>query len=590
MKNYVWLFVLLLAVDTKAQEKTKQANDTIKTEVIKVVTSYVPKITDAFKIKQKPMVSSTKETEKKQLTYTIMSVPVASTFVPKSGTLKKIDLGQRERLYDNFLSVGFGNNIAPALQGYFRQSTSRDSELGIYANFNLSIDPVANTKLNSTYYNMDLDMNHKKTERYFTWEAGINLERDKYSWYALPSQITFNDNVIEAIDESITYGFYKVYGTIDFDDSYISTANTSAYFLTDGMGSSEFNIDVAANFSLPLDQIHRQLNALSISTSINFLGGNFATSYEDQKELPYSFFTFGVQPSYTFLVSDLYVKLGGKAYFSMDIENDINNFLLYPDVEISYPIVRDFAKLYIGAGGDLITNNYKEFTDLNPFVSPTLNITQTNEMYQFFGGIQGKVSNHFSFHLKGSFANIEDNPFYTLNYSKTDGSKATGDNGFILSGFEFGNSFRVVYDDIKRTSFLGEITYEGFKSSTLCAKITFNSFVLNNQQHPWNTPTLKGELFGEYKMKKWYAGANLFFVGERKGVAYASNTPSPFSTVDLDSYIDVNVNGGYNFSDDFSVYLNLKNILNQEYQRFTNFNVQGFQAFGGITWKFDSLF
>ncbi len=58
--------MVLLAVDTKAQEKTKQANDTIKTEVIKVVTSYVPKITDAFKIKQKPMVSSTKETEKKQ--------------------------------------------------------------------------------------------------------------------------------------------------------------------------------------------------------------------------------------------------------------------------------------------------------------------------------------------------------------------------------------------------------------------------------------------------------------------------------------------------------------------------------------------
>ncbi|PQJ22958.1 TonB-dependent receptor [Tenacibaculum sp. SG-28] len=590
MKNYVWLFVLLLAVDVKAQEKTKRANDTIKTEVINVVTSYVPKITDAFKIKQKPMVSSNKETEKKKLSYTIRSIPVASTFVPKSGTLKKIDLGERERLYDNFLSLGFGNNIAPALQGYFRQSTSRDSELGIYANFNLSMDPVANTELNSTYYNMDIDMSHKKTERYFTWEAGINLERDGYNWYGLPSQITFNDNVIEAIEEGITYGFYKVYGAIDFDDSYISTANTSAYFLTDGLGSSEFNFDLDADFSLPLDLIHNDLNALSVSSSINFLGGSFATSYEDQKKFPYSFFTLGVQPSYAFIASDLYVKLGGKAYFSIDLENDINNFLLYPDVEISYPIIKDFAKIYIGAGGDLTTNNFKEFTDENPFVSPTLNITQTNEMYQFFGGVQGMLHKQFSYHFKGSFSSIEDNPFYTLNYSKTDGSKATGDNGFILNGFEFGNSFRVIYDDIKRTTIFGEISYEGFKNSTLGATFTYHSYTLNNLQHPWNAPTMKGELFGEYKMKKWYAGANVFFVGKRKGVAYATNAPSPFTAVDLDSYIDVNMHGGYNFSDDFSVYLNLKNMLNQEYQRFTNFNVQGFQVFGGVTWKFDSLF
>ncbi|HAO14157.1 MAG TPA: hypothetical protein DDE71_01110, partial [Tenacibaculum sp.] len=79
MKKYIWLLVVFVTTIINAQDKKQIVKDSVKTEVVKVVTSYVPKITDAFKIKQKPTISHTKETEKKQLNYQIYSVPVAST-------------------------------------------------------------------------------------------------------------------------------------------------------------------------------------------------------------------------------------------------------------------------------------------------------------------------------------------------------------------------------------------------------------------------------------------------------------------------------------------------------------------------------
>jgi len=55
----------------------------------------------------------------------------------------------------------------------------------------------------------------------------------------------------------------------------------------------------------------------------------------------------------------------------------------------------------------------------------------------------------------------------------------------------------------------------------------------------------------------------------------------------LNSYIDLNVNGGYHFSTQFSTFLKLNNLLNTKYQRFANFDTQGLQISGGITYKFD---
>ena len=593
MKKHLGLLVLFVITIANAQSKkaTEKAKDTIiKTEVVNVVTSYVPKITDAFKIKQKPIIKHTKASQKKALNYKIFSVPVASTFIPKSGVMKKVDLGKRERLYPNYFSFGFGNKISPFLEAYMRRNESYDSEFAAHLKFLLSADPVEKTQLSSTYYNAGLNLFYTQQERYLNWKAGFKAQRNQYTWYGLPRHITFEKATISAIEEEQAYNFFNVFGAIKFEDSYLDSANISLSFLTDAFSSNEFLIDGNVKIKLPLSEFYYQLNDLFINTTLNYLGTKFQNSYETQGALKHSFFTFGIHPLYNFKVKDLAIKIGAKTYFSLDMENKDNNFFIYPDVEISYPISKDFVNVFVGASGDLETNTYKSLIDKNPYISPTQNVQQTNKKYSAFVGLRGKLKNQFSYNVKASYTDIENNTFSALNQSKSNGTNVAGTDAFSFFGYDYGNSFNTVYDDVKLMTVFGELAFNGVKNLSLGLNTEFFKFTLKNQLEAWNTPEIKGELFGVYKTNKWFAGANLFFVGERNGKQYDVLPVQTFTTVKLDSYFDVNFNGGYHFTDSFSVFLNLNNVLNNSYQRFNNFNVQGFQAMAGLSWKFNGVF
>ena len=63
--------------------------------------------------------------------------------------------------------------------------------------------------------------------------------------------------------------------------------------------------------------------------------------------------------------------------------------------------------------------------------------------------------------------------------------------------------------------------------------------------------------------------------------------PNTITRVTNSSYIDLNINGLYRISDKFEAFLNVNNILNDNYQEYTYFKVQGFQFLAGMKFKFD---
>jgi outer membrane receptor protein involved in Fe transport len=97
-------------------------------------------------------------------------------------------------------------------------------------------------------------------------------------------------------------------------------------------------------------------------------------------------------------------------------------------------------------------------------------------------------------------------------------------------------------------------------------------------------------LFLDYQIDdKWYTGANLFYIGERKDQFFINDgiTTTTQSIVTLDSYFDVNAHVGYHINNQLSVFVKGNNLANEGYQRWQNFPVQSIQILGGITYKFD---
>ena len=583
MKKYSFVLILIMSLGQVFSQKKPKKKDSI-VEVINVITSYTPTISDAFKIKKTPKIILSNTTSKKKLSYSIFSAPVASTFVPKSGVVKGIDVGKKERLFDNYLALGFGNYTTPFIEFFLHQNRKFETDYGIYLKYTSSENGVKNTFLNNEFSTLNLGGFYLKEERGFTWKIGGNMYQKQYNWYGLPN-ISFDNNTINSIAAKQTYGFYEVESEVVFEDSYFDNIKGALSLFDDKFGSTEVGLSIKPSLKIPLGFISKNLSELELQTNINYLQGEFEQNYLNNSNIKYSFFNLGIHPVYRVNWNKLSIKLGSKIYLSSDIENSLTDILAYPDLEITYPVITNLINFYAGAGGDLHMNSFKKFSEQNPFVSPTLFLTQTNEQYNLFGGINGTISSNISFNVKASYKSDEDHALFVRNNSKSNGIFNASTS---LLGYEYGNSFNVFYDDISTLSIFGEIEVDASKRFSIGANIQTNSYATTFQQEAWNLPKIEGAIYGKYKNNNWYANANIFFVGSRMDVQYNGTFPSTIASIEsLDAFTDMNLNGGYHFSDFFSAFVKLNNILGTDYDRYANYNVLGFQALAGITYKFD---
>jgi outer membrane cobalamin receptor len=159
-----------------------------------------------------------------------------------------------------------------------------------------------------------------------------------------------------------------------------------------------------------------------------------------------------------------------------------------------------------------------------------------------------------------------------------------------FEGYEYGNSFNVVYDDVNTLAFFAELKVEVSNTFTLGINGTYNSYSTDFQNEAWNLPDLKASVFSDFNItEKLYGGASLFYVGERKDLVY-NNDPfgnSINQEVTLDGYVDANLHFGYRFTDRLSAFVKGSNLFGDNYEKWLNYPVQGIQGLAGVTYKFD---
>ena len=229
--------------------------------------------------------------------------------------------------------------------------------------------------------------------------------------------------------------------------------------------------------------------------------------------------------------------------------------------------------------GGLHQQSYQDFVAKNEFVSPTLNIGRTNEQYNAKIGTKGKIASNVSFNLNASYKSENAKPLFKLN---EDLATATPNN------YQYANSFNVVYDNVKTFGVFGELTMDFTKEIRFGGNARFNTYSLEVQEQAWNLPNLEAAVFANYDNKKFIVGANLFFVSDRKDEYINNLLFVPVKEeVTNKSYVDLNVNLGYRFTDRLSAFINGNNLFGNNYQKFTNYKVQGIQVLGGIKYKFD---
>ncbi|MDT8347591.1 MAG: TonB-dependent receptor, partial [Flavobacteriaceae bacterium] len=384
-------------------------------------------------------------------------------------------------------------------------------------------------------------------------------------------------------DVAQTYHRFNLGGTLNPNLPVLQETALMLYYFGDDFSSNEFQIisDSKLGFSIAGTD-------LDFGLHLNFLSGSF--DFLDNQGLngDYSFLNLGLtSPEISVEQGDFEALAGLEVVFANDLENSENDLYVYPKVNLSYALPGGY-KLFGEATGGLQQHSFRTLADENPFVASALFIAATDNKLNLKTGIDGSITEGLFFSLFAKYR-IEDNKAL---FAKRDFNSLNSGQ----EAFDFGNSFNVIYDDVNTLSFGLSAEYEFSNQLRFNLSGEYFDYSLDGKNNPLeiaaNLPDYQVAFTTYYRpADRWSLRLGLNLVGEREAFGFELPTPGAVEEVaikkSLDAYLDANLEIGYQINERFSAFLRGNNLLDDDYQRWNDFSVQGIQVLGGLSYKFD---
>ena len=582
---------LLLTFISLQMVMGQDKKDVIKSETVEVVKSYNATVMDASKINESPSIENEAITKKEPIKYSIFSFPVASTFVPLKGKAEAVAETKQAQLFNNYATLAIGNYATINAELFVNQELQRDSFVGAMLRHLSTQGNIKDVDLSSNFSTNAVDVFYGTTVNNATLNFDAGFKKQSNNWYGLPDTfgltktIEEKNNLIQNINPKNSFNTFNLGGNLIFEEGVFRSAILKFNNFSDAFDTAENRFLLKPTFNFEVND-----QAIKTAIVIDYVAGTFKQDYKktNTEAIKYGYTNIGLAPSFEIIKNDWTLNLGLNLFTSLDSANSKTSFFVYPQVNAVYTMIDNLLFFYTGAEGGLEQNSYQNFIDINPFLSPTIDsntlpnfIKPTDKQYDIFAGLKGKFTNAISYNLKASYISEKNKALFKSNdYTEN----STNEN------YAFGNSFQVVYDNIKTLSFYGSIKANFSEDLSFGVSGTINSFTKDLEREVWNLPLVKLDSNLEFTIApKWYAGLSVFYVGERKDAQ--QNTDIVFVTkpeaTTLAGYVDLNAHLGYKYNNRLTGFLKSNNILNQNYQRWINFPVQGLQIMLGANYKFD---
>ncbi|MGB0896772.1 MAG: TonB-dependent receptor [Flavobacteriaceae bacterium] len=566
LRNCICAILMLLSF----QVGFSQEDENIGTEVINVVKPYTPTISDAFKVKENPEVNDDVDLKKKDVNYTTLSVPVASTFTPSKGKAAVVEKQAPQKLYNNFASLAVGNYLNVLAELYATIPLNRSDNFTVGLNHHSTQGEIEEVQLDDKFYDTNLNVMYSKSERDVSYQIGGVFKHQLYNWYGTSYELT--DLQRTNIDASHTYFTGGIDGDVTINKSLFTGGKIKYRRFWDTYEASENRVVVTPEFEFEVADY-----LINLKTTVDYLGGEFNALDPGQK---YSILNAGIHPSYQYLQDDLSVSIGVEAMLNVDSEHSNTEFYVYPKITASYNLMNNTVIAFGGLEGGLQQNSYEQFVDENKYLAPNLVIAPTHNQFDAYLGLKGKLSGAFNYSIKGRYLVEDTKAMFTMN--------PVNDVDIVTENFDKANTFSVIYDDVNTLQFSGKLSAQISKNYTLGVSATYSNYSSDELEEVLNLPEFNATLFGDFKVSdKVFGGLNLFYVGERIDKLQSTTVLVNPKTVALEGYFDVNAHVGYHITNRFTAFLRGNNLANQSYQRWQSYPVQQLQVLGGLTYKFD---
>ena len=146
------------------------------------------------------------------------------------------------------------------------------------------------------------------------------------------------------------------------------------------------------------------------------------------------------------------------------------------------------------------------------------------------------------------------------------------------------SKFQLIYDNgiTSLTKFNAELAYNQNEKLRIGIKSEFNHYQTTNIQKAWQKPTMINNIFATYNLRNKI----LFYFDIYNMSGLVAKNSETNNETNLNAIFDANLKIDYRYSQKFSTFLELNNILGQKYQRYLNYQNKGFNILAGITYRF----
>ena len=571
IKNIV-IAAIALSATVALGQTPEEEEERLNGGTITVVKPYDPSISDAFKVKSNPTFTDTTKVKKKPVTYSIFSVPVASTFTPTKAGLSRLKPTQRAKYYKNYARLGLGNYINVLGELAMNFEVDRDSDVGVFFNHNSSQGGIDEVVADDAFSDTSLDISYGKRSSDFNWGITAGARHQAANWYGAfentPNPLT------EDSDVSFNYLSYALGGKATFFDGVFKNVELNFTGTTSSNDASEirFNATPQLGFDIMGTEV-------ALGAEVDYLSGSFDTQGLLPAQEEYTYLKAGLSPAINLYGDNFKVKLGAQVNYLNNSEASESDVFVYPDVVASYILVEETLIPYATIGGGLDMNSLQQFASDNVFLAPAINVIPTNRIVDAQLGFKGKLSESLGYRLFGGYKIEENRSFYNKD---TGASFTVGD----VQPYHSGNVFYTQYGDLNTIEYGASLSFDVNTAFNLTLNANGYSYDVENGDVFLNTashlPEFTADLNGNYEInEKWNVGTTLYFVGERETFRFGTGVEN------LDSFLDLNIDVNYKINPKLTAFLRGQNLTGGNYEYYLDYPVQDLQIMGGAVYKFD---
>jgi len=534
-----------------------------KNEEVTIIAPYIPSIGDATKIPFRPEITpGEQETPVYKYEYVTKRLETRMELDPVEPM--KYAEGKQDQFYRNYAKLGFGNYITPYLDFMASSLQSEKYQIGARIKHHSSQGKIKGYPSSAYSHNL-ISVFGRTFFKTHTLSADLGYKRDVVHFYGF---VPDNFPDVEYSKDDLRQRFQHIQGAIEFGSNYKEKYKLNHLFrfgfhyFSDLYDTKESQVSFMTNLDKAFKTSGNNFeNSFALDLGFEYL--NYKDSISSSDPL-----FFLIRPVYRFGFGQYSFEAG------LDINIAANNspsqstvgMNVFPILKAEVVIVEEKVKAFAEISGARTINSYRSLTAINPFITSTPHVKFTDEQIKVGGGITGNAGG-MNFMAEASYSYIKDMPLFITDTSMP-----------LL------NKFDVIYDDINLLKIKASLGYVRINQLSARLLAAYYYYIPKNEDKAWQMPNFEIGLDAAYTLQEKYTiRASILALGTKYAQTYSEGQ---VVTGKIKGAFDLGLGFEYQINRMISAYIDANNILNQHYQRWYQYPVQGILVMAGVKLSF----